>query len=246
MWLGLGIKIVNWLRSVGPSGPFGGHATLADDLVSYWKLDEVSGVRYDAVVASANDLTDNNTVTSATGVRDLAAEFTAANSEWLSRASGNTALDNTFTVSMWLNVGATTRFGVLHNGSGVGTYGFAVECSVFAAGDLFVVHRDDGGDFSYTAGGVVTTDNSAYQLVIFTYDTATTPKLHVYVNDVDKALTLGVAFPVLGIGSASLLGRRSDTPRFFTGKQDEVGIWSRVLTAQERTDLYNGGAGLFY
>ena len=54
MWLGLGIKIVNWIRAAGASGPFGGHATLTDGLVSYWTLDEASGVRYDSVVASAN------------------------------------------------------------------------------------------------------------------------------------------------------------------------------------------------
>jgi hypothetical protein len=30
------------------------------------------------------------------------------------------------------------------------------------------------------------------------------------------------------------------------GDIDEVGIWSRVLTSTEVTQLYNGGAGLQY
>jgi hypothetical protein len=33
---------------------------------------------------------------------------------------------------------------------------------------------------------------------------------------------------------------------YWNGLIDEFGFWSRVLTAQERTDLYNAGAGLFY
>ena len=33
---------------------------------------------------------------------------------------------------------------------------------------------------------------------------------------------------------------------FFNGALDEVGIWRRVLTANEITTLYNGGAGLSY
>lgn len=33
---------------------------------------------------------------------------------------------------------------------------------------------------------------------------------------------------------------------YFDGLIDQVGIWKRVLTAQERTDLYNAGAGLSY
>ena len=37
------------------------------------------------------------------------------------------------------------------------------------------------------------------------------------------------------------------TPSYhFDGLVDEVGFWKRVLTSQERTDLYNSGSGLEY
>src|SRR3990167_10705009 len=101
MWLGLGIKIVNWIRAAGASGPFGGHATLTDGLVSYWTLDEASGVRYDSVVASANDLTDNNTVASATGKFNDAASFLAANSESLSTPNTILGADANVSASVW-------------------------------------------------------------------------------------------------------------------------------------------------
>ena len=57
------------------------HAVLlTDDLVAYWTLDEASGTRSDSVGSS--DLTDINTVTSAPGILNGAAQFTAANNEY--------------------------------------------------------------------------------------------------------------------------------------------------------------------
>jgi hypothetical protein len=44
------------------------------------------------------------------------------------------------------------------------------------------------------------------------------------------------------IGSRQFVGFEA----YFDGIIDEVGFWRRVLTSQERTDLYNGGAGLAY
>lgn len=57
-----------------------------DNLTSCWELEETSGTRNDAVVASANNLTDNNTVTQQTGKVGNCAQFTRANSEYLSKA----------------------------------------------------------------------------------------------------------------------------------------------------------------
>lgn len=33
---------------------------------------------------------------------------------------------------------------------------------------------------------------------------------------------------------------------YHDGRLDGIGIWKRVLTAQERTELYHGGVGLQY
>ena len=52
---------------------------LTDNLIAFWQLEEASGVRYDS--EGSNNLTDNNTVTSATGVVGDAAQFTRSNSE---------------------------------------------------------------------------------------------------------------------------------------------------------------------
>ena len=77
-------------------------AALADNLVAYWKLDEASSTRNDSV--GTNHLTSNNSVGQATGKLNYAANFVAANSQYLSIAD-NADLsvgDIDFTVSAWI------------------------------------------------------------------------------------------------------------------------------------------------
>ncbi len=42
----------------------------------------------------------------------------------------------------------------------------------------------------------------------------------------------------------SWIGLRGDSTDYFRGKMDEVGIWTRVLTQAEISQLYLNGAGL--
>ena len=87
---------------------YGGGAytgTLLNGLVSWWDLDEASGTRFDSHTANdVNDLTDNNTVTQATGKVGNAAQFTAANLEHLSKSSASNlgADDRDFTWAQWI------------------------------------------------------------------------------------------------------------------------------------------------
>ena len=80
-----------------------GDASLSDSLVSFWLLDESSGTRVD--IKDANDLTDNNTVTAATGIQSNAGDFTSANSEFVNRtdALGISANSN-ISLSFWFKL----------------------------------------------------------------------------------------------------------------------------------------------
>ncbi len=43
------------------------------------------------------------------------------------------------------------------------------------------------------------------------------------------------------------MGRdKRDNIQYLNGALDEIGLWTRVLTSTEVTQLYNGGAGLAY
>ena len=84
--------------------------SFTDNFIAFWKLGEASGTRVDSI--GSNDLTDNNTVTQAAGKIGNCAQFTAANSEYLSIAD-NAALstgDIDFSIVFWVYFDSTPSF----------------------------------------------------------------------------------------------------------------------------------------
>lgn|SRR5574341_144440 len=224
-----------------PGGPFGGHATLANNLVSYWKLDETSGTRNDA--HGTNHLTDNNTVGFAAGVSGNAATFVRANSEYLSRAAvtGFT----TWTIDCW------------YKGTTVDDYaGIFLLSNGWDGPDNFMIYRYPTGNgavlslrllvsntvpTNFTAQVANAGSPTAWHHLLGTFDGTT---LRFYIDNgapVETAFsgTVYTAAASLRIGATTL-------PSYDDGTTDEAAIWSRVLTAQERSDRHNSGSGLFY
>lgn len=67
-------------------------------------------------------------------------------------------------------------------------------------------------------------------------------------NSTDNGTVQSTAF-ALDIADAAntfRLGSRSDGAEFLTGRLDSVGIWKRVLTAGEISQVFRGGTGLAY
>ena len=219
-----------------PAGPFGGHATLADGLVSYWPLDEESGVRADLV--GSNDLTDNNTVgfASVTGPPNFpagkAASFVAANSEYLSTANNSSfnVASTGFTMNFWYK--SSTGDPQISKDDGGSERSWTL-----ASGTFYVFQTD--GIFSSVVKSVVDTN---WHMVTIWYDP----------TELKASACLDAGAVSQGSAIASMqdqtspfwLGRFSTS--YSNGLTGHVGFWSRVLTAQERTDLYAAGAGLFY
>ena len=65
---------------------------------------------------------------------------------------------------------------------------------------------------------------------------------------VDEGTPVTIAWTSGGRDStgAFYIGNSADTFSAFDGVIDEVGLWSKVLSATEITDLYNSGAGFAY
>ena len=220
------------------AGPFGGHATLADGLVSYWTLDEASGTRSDSVVASGNDLTDNNTVGSATGIFNNAASFVAANNESLNNAALAALIgaDAAITITAWVNFSDGLRHTIVDSGGD---------------GDIYLRAGQDPNGAQFTVKGFTVSAGVAsgsipsqgvWYLLIASYDPATDTAS----VSVDAGTPATASGGPNGTPADFIIGNRTGNIDPMQGLIDEAAIWSRVLTAQERTDLYNGGVGLFY
>lgn len=208
---------------------------LTDGLESYWPLDEASGTRADA--HGANHLTDNNTVGSATGKIGNAALFVAANSENLSHAD-NASLslgDEDFTVAAWIHTPPTIPgIGIIWDKGGQ-ALGYITSdnagCIVFSTG---------GGDqFS----GALSIVGNTWYYVICSFEAATNTK-RIWINGTEW--TAGGSPPTDNANDFRIGSYSTGTAFYYDGIIDEVGFWKRLLTTQEKTDLYNGGAGLTY
>ena len=215
---------------------------LIDNLVSYWKLDEASGTRYDS--HGSNDLSDNNTVTSATGKVGTAAEFNDSNLEYLSCTS-NTSLqtgDIDFTIAAWVYRVA--------GGQGYDDHVYVSKDS--ASNREFVLASSEYYGANYTffqyGANVATISGltvNTWHFLVGWYDSLAN-LLYVQLDDGTPASVSASGFTV---GSADFrIGARaySGAEGYCKGKIDEVGFWKRVLTSGERTQLYNGGSGLAY
>ncbi len=210
---------------------------------SWWKLDEASGTRNDEL-AAANHLTDNATVTQAVGKVGNAAQFTLPNSEYLSHAD-NASLstgDIGFLLCLWAYLDTKATSQVFISQVSATSYGYDIHYNVGA--DRF---RLEVGDGATTMIGIVTANSlgspsvATWYFIVGWHD-PTANKVYIQVNDgaVDEAATTGAA----GDSSSEFdIGRQVAGNFFVDGRIDEVGFAKNLLTADERSYLYNTSSG---
>ncbi|MFO7969946.1 MAG: LamG domain-containing protein, partial [Candidatus Izemoplasmatales bacterium] len=212
--------------------------SLNTDLVSYWNFDEQdttgSGTIID--IHGTNNGT-NNGASNVTGILGTAYDFEESEGDSMVLGAVNPAL---FSVSMWIkpesfdndfNNILSTRDGT------TGGYAFYID------DDTPFVLR------AYTFSGITTITPSTESLIagewyhaVMTYNGSV---IKLYINGVlnntgTQAYTQSNKNITLGSDDANT------GDDFYDGIIDEVGIWSRALTSDEVSDLYNGGDGLPY
>lgn len=207
---------------------------LTNSIYAYWKMDEASGNRADST-GRGNTLVDNNTVTSGTGRVGNGAQFTAANSEWLSvNDNPDVSLgDEDWTFAFWFKQDTLSNYQT-------------------AAGkdNAFLTYADVSGLMVYRSATEVNDEiaviNSGEWYFVVLWWVAATDTKGWAVNAGTAGTSSGVAAPTDGTGQFTI-GRFPDNAFFyFNGIIDEVGLWKRVLTSDERTELYNSGSGKTY
>jgi hypothetical protein len=219
---------------------------LTDDLISWWSLDEASG---DAIDAHAtNDLTETSgTIASTTGKVDNGRDFEASDTEYFAR-SDNADLSTgniDFTLACWINLESTSR---LHSLIWKGDAANG-EYQLYIYSDNIIYFDVYGsalfGDYNFvgaTTHGVVST--STWYFVVAWHD-ATANTINIQLNNGTADNQSHSAGVYDGIAAFHLGGEPTNN-YLLDGVLDEVGFWKRVLTADERTALYNSGNGLGY
>lgn len=236
-------------------GAFGGHPTLSTGIISYWALEDTS----DSV--GSNTLTNSGATSGATGILSNCYSFDGINDCMNNTGSSLvSAAEGTYSVSAWIkptalpSVSQSTMGGansdayivLSSNTAFVNNYmGLIIESGV----QKVVINRQEqnvaNNDIKYT----YTTPTSTWTHLCMTYNSATGAHI-LYVNgsNVASGTTSGNgAGGNVGTGiSIGALKGSSSTESYCPGLADEIGVWSKVLTPSEVTDLYNSGAGLGY
>jgi concanavalin A-like lectin/glucanase superfamily protein len=228
---------------------------LIDNLISYWKLDEASGDALDA--HGTNDLTETSgTIASATGKIGNARDFESADTEYFEIAD-NADLstgDIDFTIAAWVNLESLTNGTIASKYETVGNqreYLFFYNANDHVTNNRFSFAVSSDG----TGAALVTIDANNFGAP----STGTWYHVVAWHDSVSNQIGISVNAGTPDTASHSAGVFNSTTPfrlgaifagggQFYQldGLLDEVGFWKRVLTSQERTDLYNGGSGLSY
>lgn len=220
----------------------GRRSSLLDGLVAYWKLEEASGTRVDAT-GRGNDLTDNNSVGQAAGKVGNAASFVAASSQYLSRASTADLSVGTSSVTLagWMKFTTVASVRTLLGKYELNQQEYTLDYSESVGTFRFLVSNNGSANTVLTSSFGAASAGAWYFVCVWRDATAQTINLQINggaiasVSYTSPSIYSGTAG--FGIGGLTYPGNYQD------GQIDEVGIWKRVLTAAERTALYNGGAG---
>jgi hypothetical protein len=226
-------------------------AALSDSLVAYWQVDEASGTRADELTGCGGGgcdlLLEADPIGSAAGILGSAAEFVGFESNWLGVGADMADLsmgDIDFTLSAWAY---TPSCGGACNGTVLGKY------EVASGGREYVILIESGALFFIVSGnGTATTavsagawsDSTWHHIVAWHDPTANTINIQL---DNGTPASAAHSTGVLDGTREFMLGSLNGLGGYgLTGRVDEVGVWKRLLSSDERTALYNAGAGCTY
>jgi Concanavalin A-like lectin/glucanases superfamily len=209
---------------------------LLTSLVAYWTLNEAGGTRADAT-GRGNDLSENSASLGATtGKQGQAALYTTTD-RWLTRTSTADLRggDVDFTMAGWFNV---TSAAVGHDLAGKWGSGSDEYVLFQNGGGAFVLNVKDGAgslaECHALAFGNV--PSATWCFVVWWHDAAANT-LNIQVNG-GTVNTVEMGGGLLSGNGAFALGVVPEfSENHLVGAIDEVGIWKRVLTDDERATL---------
>ena len=230
---------LNVQMSAWPAG--GGIGTT--DLISWWSMDETSGTRNDS--HGTNHLTDNNSVLYGTGKQGNAADFELSNSEYLSVANNATLAvgDIDFTVAFWINPETINTVQIPASKWNFGTGEREWDFRLSTTNKLGFRVSPDGSSNTIVEDTVTTVSAGSWYYVVGWHD-ATANTINVQVNG-GTVYSLSYSSGVYTATSPLHFGNQYSSGHY-DGLMDEACFWKRVLTADERTWLFNSGNGRSY
>lgn len=248
--LGLGLDVIQAVAAGGG----GDGADLKTELACWWALDEASGDRADSHT-NGYTLTDNNTVGVTTAkIGANAGLWDASSNEHLDRANGAEAWRmglKDLTVGAWIKpTGFATGANQWLVGTGVATgteQGYL--CGFNSTGSRPEIRINNGTSAinRFISWGTEPTDGVWY-FVLFEWDRSA--DMSVWKNDVEELSPLDISSfesdDILSVSKLTVGRFMINDSQHLDAGVDELFIYNRLLTAAEKTWLYNSGSGRSY
>ncbi len=223
------------------------NATLSTNLISCW-LSDSSGLTTDLVVASGNDLDNNNSVTEVAGKQGDAGDFESGSSQSLSIDDGDvTGLDITGDISIacWLNfetVAGDLTFASKSNNSGSQ---ISWELKHEDGLNWGLILSANGSSVEKYELAFVPSTGTWYHFAVSLDISAKTAEFFIDGQSIGTDAT-GTASSMFNSSAPFRIGAGRDDTHFFDGIINQMCVWTKVLTASEVEALYNGGDGIPY
>lgn len=216
-------------------------------LIGYWPFNEAtSTIATDFSGNGRHGTLSGNAVTWVSGKRGSALNFGGTDDNVTLGQLSAISAQQKITVSAWIydTAGTASKSIVSRYTAGVPSFVFYVSDPGDGGGDD-MEFNPDGAEAGYTTGNVHQTNRWEHWVVVYDGSQADADKITFYLNGTAQAETL-TSTPVGATTDSSTnvvrIGADSDQAADFTGKIDEVRIYSRALSASEVANLYRAGA----
>lgn len=202
----------------------GGGSSLLNDITAYYKLDETNGDVIDSV--AGNSGTNVGATRGVTGKIGDCFTFDGVNDYVQLDSAINLTGDCTYSIWFKQNFSGNNIFDSVA--------GTTNRITIVSATSVRVkINGTTNYNFS-----VSTISNSVWNHVLFTRS-GTDGRL--WLNNVESSTGIRTV-----PADTWVIDRISASSNPWDGELDELGIWSRALTADERTEVYNSGDGVSY
>lgn len=218
--------------------------SLLTGLISYWKFDTNNSTQPDS--HGSNDGTVTGATYTSSGKIGGAYSYNGT-SDFID-CGNDSSLDLTgdYSISGWFKGHNASSNEIIVSRYNNGTNrGFALRFTSDEKVQLFhTVQGTDEGGLLYNECISSSSYTSDWHHFIATFEVGVGSKLYIDGSLVDSDSTRTDA--ISAYTQNLFIGKQAGTPLYYNDDFDECGIWSKVLSTNERTKLYNSGNGLTY
>lgn len=230
-------------RKIATRTVFASGSTLNTSLAAYWKLGEASGDRADSS-GNSHTLSPSGTMSSAAGKIGDAVSFTSTNKAVLAASDTTLQAQSRISIAAWVNATILRQYcGIITKNNVTNKREWELMYYSTPARFVFGVTTDGLNGTFVSVNSTPAVSTATWYLLIAWNDGT---NLNLSVDNGTAAQTAFSGTIYQGTSNVNIgrhFGLSTDTQAHWDGLIDEVGVWNKALSSDERTELYNSGSG---